>query len=185
MWADSDSIKRSWEVSVPNLLEQWYELVEYSKKTFSLTGISYLVTYTWCKIFTRQRDKGYGDALLMIRLLFTVPMSDIKTRKNISKLKHVKTNSCCSLGVKCLENILRIMEEGSSWETFDPISAIKKWSNDKVRHTTKEKRSRSYKSCNFAKMNVKSLSDDDNYSEEENIFENGEEEGYLVSSDSK
>ena len=33
-------------------------------------------------------------------------------------------------------------------------------------------------------MNVKSLSDDDNYDEEENISENGEE-GYLASSDSE
>ena len=34
-------------------------------------------------------------------------------------------------------------------------------------------------------MNVKSLSDHDSYDEEENISENGEEEGYLLSSDSK
>ena len=32
-------------------------------------------------------------------------------------------------------------------------------------------------------MNVKSLSDDDSYDEEENISENGDEQGYLLSSD--
>ena len=84
----------------------------------------------------------------------------------LSKLKHVKTNFCCSLG------ILRIVEEGSSWETFDPILAIKKWSVDTVRRTT-ERGSRRYKSRNFAKVNGKSLSDDDSYNEEENISENG------------
>ena len=34
-------------------------------------------------------------------------------------------------------------------------------------------------------MNVKSPSDDDSYDEEENIFENEGEEGYLFSSDSE
>ena len=86
-----------------------------------------------------------------------------------SKLKPVKTNFRCSLGVKRLENILRIMEEGSSWETFDPMSAIRKWGIDKVRRATEEKGRRSYKSRNSAEVNVKSLSDDDSYNEEEHF----------------
>ena len=63
------------------------------------------------------------------------------------------------------------MGEGSSWETFDPMSTINKWSIDKVRRTNEEKGPRSYKSRNSAKVN-KSLSDDESYSEEDNIFEN-------------
>ena len=102
----------------------------------------------------------------------------------LSKLKHVKINFPCFPGVKRLKIILRIMEEGSSWETLDPISAINKWSIDKIRRAIKKKGPRSCKSRNSAKVNVKSLSDDDNYDEEENISENGEE-GYLVSSDSE
>ena len=42
------------------------------------------------------------------------------------KLNNVKINFRCSLVAKRLDNILRIMEEGSSWETFDPVSTIKK-----------------------------------------------------------
>ena len=64
----------------------------------------------------------------MIIILFTVPVSNAKLERMFSKLKRVKTNFRWSLGVKGLENILRIMEKGSSWETFDPISAIKQWS---------------------------------------------------------
>ena len=60
------------------------------------------------------------------RLLFTDPVSNAKLERMFSKLKRVKTNFGCSLGVIRLEHILRIMEEGSSWETFDPVSAIKK-----------------------------------------------------------
>ena len=36
-----------------------------------------------------------------------------------------------------------------------------------------------------SEMNVKFLNDDDSYDEEENISENGNEEGYLFSSDSE
>ena len=56
-----------------------------------------------------------------------------------------------------------------------PITAIKKWSIDKFRHTTKEKQTRSYKSRNSAEVIVKSFSDGDGYDDEENISENGVE----------
>ena len=44
---------------------------------------------------------------------------------------------------------------------------------------------RSYKSRYSAKVNVKSLNDDDSYDEENNISENGGKEGHLFSSDSE
>ena len=77
------------------------------------------------------------------------------------------------------------MKEGTSWQTFEPMSAIKKWSIDKFRRTTEEKRSRSCKLHNSARVNVKSLSDDDSYDEVQNISENGDKEGYLFSSESE
>ena len=57
----------------------------------------------------------------MIRLLFPVPVSNTKLERMFSKLKCVKINFCCSLGVQCLQNILRIMEEGSSSETYKVV----------------------------------------------------------------
>ena len=171
------------KVSIPNLLEPCYELVEYAKKILSLAGVLYLVT--WLKIFTSPRGKGWSDVLLMIRLLFTVSVSKGNLERMLYKLKLVKTSFRCSLGVKRFENILRIMEEGSSWETFDPISAIMKWSIDRVRCTTEETGSCSYRTRNSAKVNVKSLSDDGSYDEDEHVSENGDEEGYLFSSDSE
>ena len=37
------------------------------------------------------------------------------------------------------------MEEGGSWETFDSMSAVKKWSTDKVSWATEKKGPRSCK----------------------------------------
>ena len=76
------------------------------------------------------------------------------------------------------------MEEGSSCETFEPISAIKKRSIDKAWRTTAEKGSYSYNLFNSARVNIKSLSNDDSYNEEENISGNEDEERYFFSSDS-
>ena len=82
-----------------------------------------------------------------------------------------------------MQNILRVMEEGSSWKTFEPISAVKKWSINKVWRTTKEKRSRSYNLFNSARVNIKSLNDDDSCNEEENISGDEDKERYFFSSD--
>ena len=108
------------------------------QRRLSLAGVSYLVT--WRKIFTVLRSNVWSDVLLMLRLLV------------FFKLSSVKINFRCSLVVKRLENILRIMEEGSSWETFDPISTIRKLSIDKVRHATEVERPQSYKSRNSAEV---------------------------------
>ena len=81
----------------------------------------------------------------MIRLLFTVPVSNAKLERIFFKLNSVKINFRWSLVVKRLDNILRIMEESSSWENFDPISAIKKMRIDKVTRATEVKGPQSYK----------------------------------------
>ena len=85
------------KVFIPDLLEQCYKLVEYAKKTLFLAGDSYLVT--WRKIFTAPRSKGWSDVLVMIRLLFTVPVSNSKLERMFSTLKSVKINFHCSISV--------------------------------------------------------------------------------------
>ena len=148
--------KAGMKLSISNLLKHWYGLVKYANKILSLTRVSYLVT--WRKIFKTSRSKGWSDVLLMIRLLFTVSVSNAKLERMFSKLKRVKTKKILE---NILENILAVMPEGSSSETFDPMSATKKWNIDIVRLATEKKEPRSYKSCNSAEVNVKSLSDDD------------------------
>ena len=67
------------KVSIPDLLEQCYELVEYPKKTLFLLVVSYLVTRR--KILTAPRSKAWSDVLVMISLLFTVPVSNTKLER--------------------------------------------------------------------------------------------------------
>ena len=76
------------KVSISDLLEHWYELVEYAKKALSLAEVYYLVT--WCKIFPAPRGKGWSDVLLMIRLLFTVLVSNAKLEFNFLQIETEK-----------------------------------------------------------------------------------------------
>ena len=61
----------------------------------------------------------------MISSQFTVPVSNTKLEKMFSELKRVKINFRWYFGVKFFKNILEIMEEGSSWETFVPMNSNK------------------------------------------------------------
>ena len=76
------------KVSISDLLEHWYGLVESEKKILSLARVSYIVT--WRKTFKTSRSKGLSDVLLLIRLLFTVPFSKAKLERMFSRLKRVK-----------------------------------------------------------------------------------------------
>ena len=77
-------------------------------KTVSLAGVSYLVR--WRKIFTATRGKGWSNLVLMIKLFFTVAVSNAKLERMFPELKRVKTNFRCPLGVKRFENNLIIMK---------------------------------------------------------------------------
>ena len=78
------------KLSIPNLLEHWYGLVEYSRicKEDSISYQSF-VSSQWCKILSA--------ILLMIRLLFIALVSNAKLERVFSKLKRVKMNFRCFL----------------------------------------------------------------------------------------
>ena len=106
-------------------------------KAYILDFVKQFVTLR--KIVTAPRIKGWSDVQLIIRLLFTVPVSNNKLQRMLSKMKRVKSNFCRSIGVKRLGNILRIMEERSILQTAVLILVITKWGTDKVRRTIEEK----------------------------------------------
>ena len=115
MWANCDSIEKGrMKVSILNLLEPCYELVEYAKKILSLAGVLYLVT--WLKIFTSLRGKGWSDVLLMIRLLFTVSVSKGNLERMLYKLKLVQTVSVARL----VSNVSKIF-----WELWKRVAVGK------------------------------------------------------------
>ena len=76
-------------------------------------------------------------------------------------MKRVKTSLRCSLGEVCLENLLRIGEQGVPIEVFDATPFVAAWASEKVRRPC-QKRKRKYK-----KKERKEKKDDSSSSESE------------------
>lgn len=144
--------------SAADLLYQWHELVEYTKNTVGITGISYMKT--WRKIFSSPRCADWSGILTLVELLFTLPISNAKIERIFSKLKRVLTEKRASLKEARLDDLIRIMEEGPSWELYHPYDAIKLWWDDADRRVSDEIGPRSYKKRKNKKR-LLSLSDDD------------------------
>ncbi len=148
--------------TLPDVLFQWHETVDFAVETIRVISQQYLIT--WRKIFSAPRSNGWKDALILIELLFTIPVSNAKLERMFSKLKRVKTNFRCSLSLQRLENILRIMEEGPAWEEYDPLPAIELWHSAKQRQPHDEKQKRSY-TTRKSHQRVSTISSDESDSE--------------------
>ena len=123
------------DCSAPDIIDQWHELIKYAKETLDIHSNVYMKT--WRKIFSSPRCKNWSAALTLIELLFTLPISNAKLERIFSKLKRVVTADRASLKGR-LEDILRIMEEGLSWEVYNPVGAISLWWEDVSRRMTEE-----------------------------------------------
>ena len=96
MWAVSDCIKGNWDESIyfqsfGTLV--WISIIYKEDSSYHQSFVS----SQWHKIFAALRTKGWRDTLLMIRLLLTVSVSNVKLERMFSKLKRRKINIHCSL----------------------------------------------------------------------------------------
>lgn len=64
---------------------------------------------------------------MLIRLLFTIPVSNAAVERMFSNLGRVKTAKRSSISQGTLENILRIQAEGPPLESYDPSTAVRDW----------------------------------------------------------
>ena len=69
--------------SVPGVLSQWHDLLEYSIEYLSLSNTLY--RKTWRHIFASPRSQAWKDVLLIIEFLFTIPVSNAKLERMFSK----------------------------------------------------------------------------------------------------
>ena len=162
--------------SIPHLISQWHILLEYANRFLKLSGVSYLVT--WRKLFSSPSKKDWVDILNLIQLLFTIPVSNAKLERMFSKMKRLKTVCRASLGTHQLEHLLRIVEDGPSFTSYNVMPAVEFWANQKYRRPNQNPR-RKYKQRPLKKRIDTSLSDSSSESEcedntEVDIFSGGD-----------
>lgn len=127
-------------VTEPELLEEWHDMVDYAVQYLKPAKLHYRVT--WYKLFHSSRIAKWHNILLVVRLLFTLPVSNAATERFFSTLKRVKSPKRSSLSQRTLQDILRITTEGPPLKKYDATNAVLAWHNSKVRRPNQKLKGR-------------------------------------------
>ena len=120
------------------LVNEWHDMLDYTVQYLSPSSRHYKAT--WFKIFHSSRAREWQNILLLIRIFFTLPVSNAALERMFSNLGRVKTAKRSSLSQGTLENILRIQAGGPPLESYDPSTAINDWDRRKRRRTNQKPR---------------------------------------------
>ena len=134
--------QQGFKVTEPELLEEWHDMVDYTVQFLKPATQHYRAT--WYKLFHSSRIVNWQNILLVVRLLFSLPVSNAATERFFSTLKRVKSSKRASLSQPTLLSILRITTEGPPLKKYDATNAVLAWHEDKVRRPN-QKTQRSYK----------------------------------------
>ena len=156
------------QASQIEVVNEWHDMLDYTVKYLSSSRHHYRAT--WFNIFHSSRSFQWQNILLLIRLLFSVPVSNAVLERFFSSLGRVKSVKRASLSQQTLEDILRIQAEGPPMESYDPTNAIKEWDRAKRRRPN-QKRRKAYKK----RVPTKRLHLNEDFSEERSSEESSEE----------
>ena len=75
----------------------------------------------WKRLFLNEILKtDCADMLQIIEILLITPFTNAKLEQMFSRMNRVETDFCNSLCIECLDNCLRICEEGCAINEFNP-----------------------------------------------------------------
>lgn len=131
-------LKAGLDVALNSLLEQWHDLVTYTKRYLDPSRTHYL--RVWKKIFDSSLRDRWNMVLLLVELLLSIPISNAKVERMFSLMNHVKTDFRASLTENTLNNLIRIRMEGPPLEEFDPTPAIQLWAMGASRRPNQRER---------------------------------------------
>lgn len=149
------------KVSQLEVIDEWHDMLDYSTNYLSLSSQHY--RSTWYKIFQSSSASKWQNILLLIRLFFTLPVSNAIVERMFNCLGRVKTPKRASLSQETLEDILRIQTEGPPLESYNPTVALEGWERAKRRRPNQKQR-KDYKKRSSQRVQLKELSSDDDLS---------------------
>ena len=110
---------------VTKIESEWADVKEMVVTT-GLRGNKYIDA--WAKLFTSSKKKDLSNILHLLEILLVVPISNALLERMFSTMNRVHTDWRNCLGEKRVENLLRICEEGTIADKFDPQPAVARWS---------------------------------------------------------
>ena len=96
--------------SVSDISEQFDAMVKYAVQYLDISKTDYRVI--WRKLFESSKSREWKSALLLVKLLFILPVSNAKVERLFSLMNRVKTDTRNSLSKDRLSSLLRICMEG-------------------------------------------------------------------------
>lgn len=155
--------------TVGDLLEQWHDLVTYTKRYLDPSRTPYL--RVWRRIFDSSRRDQWSMVLTLVELLFSIPISNAKVERLFSLMNRVKTDRRATLGESNLNHLVRIRLEGPAFQDYDSTPAIQLWLSSAARRPNQNIRKR-YKSRDAVKKSkvlIDDSSTEESAEEEENV----------------
>ena len=111
--------------SLTDLLEQWHDLMAYTKHYLDPSRMYYFRVWRW--IFSSSRKEDGVWCCFWWSFSFFLPISNAKVERLFSLMNRVKTDSLASLSENTLNHLIRIKMEGPPFQDDDPTPAIKLW----------------------------------------------------------
>ena len=123
-----------------NLLDKWHDLVVYTLSYLNPSTTNHYLK-TWRRIFDSSKCKSdFTNISLLIEISFCLPVTTAKLERSFSMLNRVKTDTWAAMGIDCVENLLRIGQEGPPLSSFHPLPAMDHWFGKKVRRPNQRKK---------------------------------------------
>ena len=107
-------------------IESEWDDVKEMVVTTGLKGTNYIDV--WAKLFTSSKKEALSNILHLVEILLVVPVSNALLERMFSTMNRVHTDWRNCLGEKRVENLLRVWEEGTTADKFDPQPAVTRWS---------------------------------------------------------
>ena len=94
----------------------------------------------WWKLFNCSDAKKWSNVLSFTELHFCLPMANGRLERIFSTLKFIKSDRRNCLNEHTLDRLIRINVEAPTQSKWNPETAVKLWSNDKIGRVTQKGR---------------------------------------------
>ena len=115
--------------NVLTISDQFNATIKYALQYLDVSKTKYRVV--WHKLFDSSKSREWKSALLLLKLLFTLPVSNAKVERLFSLMNRIKTDTTNSLLKDRLSSLLHLCLEEPSLKDFDPKTSMTLW-NDAV-----------------------------------------------------
>ena len=125
-------------VDVDCLREEFHELISYATQFISVSTMDY--QSVWWRLFHAPTASSWSNILQLVRLIFTLPVSNGKLERVFSTLKLIKVDKRSSLGNDLLDDLLVLNTDRVPLKDFNADESISLWWRDKVRRPNQRPR---------------------------------------------